>query len=380
VINMAEKVLLLACVMWIPTLTAGAMPQGSSVATVPQFEISFVRGKATSGVTGSPVLKLPFQCTGDGTIFVSFVSTAPSGSGLPPPPPGVAPMLLASIPGEGAGRTFRTDQIPELYVSGERDHFAYDSGVVILVTASRENKPVKYDYAVGSYKGEATKNSAEQLVYLLMFSREGEFRYAMELSDGFDIEKIAAFPSGQLLAFGLDQKNHSPKLALLKENGTLLKFLELSVNQAPESMISGADGPRPHSVAPFDLVAVGHSIILLQNQSRYPLLEVTEGGAIRDIRPQLPEGEHIQALLPSDQDLYVIAGSEEKNEAQQFIYQISPGDGTVVRRFSLHAGRVAPDSVACVNEGKFLSIEYGVGEVIPLVGSAELASGAEKLR
>jgi hypothetical protein len=369
---------LLAFATWMLAFAVGETPQGSSAGAVPQYYVSFARGKAVPGVTGSPVLKLPFQCTSDGTVFVSFVSTAPSNAGLPPPPPGVAPMVLTAIPREGAGRTFRIDQVPELYVSGERDHSAYDSGVALLVMASRENKPSKNAYTVGDYNGETTRNSAEQHKYLLTFSRDGEFRRATELSEGFDIQEIGVFPSGELLAFGLDEKDNSPKLAVLKEDGTLLKFLELSKGEAPRSMISGAEGPHPHSVAPAELVAVGHSIILVQNRSRYPLLEVTEGGAIRTIRPKLPEGEQVQALIPSDHDLYVIAGPGGQKETKQLIYEISPGDGAVVKRFSLSDGGRASDSVACVNDGKFLSIEYGEGEVIPLIGSPEPVASAEE--
>jgi hypothetical protein len=367
-------------------LPAAALGQAASTsasgplpASAPLYRVSFVRGNAVPGISATPAIKLPFQCTSDGTIFVSFVSTVPVHSGLPPPPPGLPPMLLTSVSPAGRGQTFRLDQVPELYISSEVDHCASDSDVMFLVRASRENKPVKQAYTVGSYHGESTSNVAEQHLYILTFSREGEYRRTIEIGDAFRIMQIGVFPSGTFLAFGYDQKDHSPKLAMLKEDGTLLKFLEIPKGDAPESMVSGANAPHPHVIAPTELVPEGRSVLVVQNKTTLPLLEVSEGGAVRAIHPKLPEGEPIEAVIPADRNLFVIAKPEtDKQSSAGIIYEVSAENGNVLRRFVLSDGQRAVDVVACVHDGKFLSIDYGDGKVVPLIGSAELATATDQ--
>jgi hypothetical protein len=352
---------------------------GSLPVTAPLYRVSFVRGDAVPGINGTHAIKLPYQCTSDGTIFVSFVGTVSANSGLPPLPPGFLPMLLTSVSPAGRGQTFRLDQVPELFVSSEVDHFASESDVIFLVEASRENKPVKQTYTVGSYHGESTSNAAQQHLYIVTFSREGEYRRTVEIGDAFRIMQIGAFPSGTFLAFGFDQKDHSPKLAMLKEDGTLLKFVEIPRGDAPESMVSGADAPRPHAIAPTELVPEGRSILVVQNNTTFPLLEVGEGGAIRAIHPELPKGEQIEAAIPSDRNLFVIARPEtDKGDSAEIIYEVSPEKGKALRRFALSDGQRAMDVIACVHDGKFLSIDYGDGKVVPLIGSAQPATAADQ--
>ncbi len=345
----------------------------------PLYRVLFERGEAVPGISATFAIKWPWECASDGTIFVSFVSTVPVDSGLPPPPPVPPPMLLTSVSPSGRGQTFRLDQVPELYISSEVDHYASDSDVVFLVKASRENKPVKETYSFrNDYHGEYTRNAAEQHLYIVSFSREGEYRRTVEIEDTFSMHQIGVFPSGTFLAFGFDKKDHSPRLVMLKEDGTLLQSLQIPKGGAPESMVSGADAPRPHAVASAELVPMGRSILVVQNNTTFPLLEVNEGGMIRAIHPKLPKGDHIEAVIPADRNLYVVGGPEtDRGMSAGVIYEVSPEGGSVLRRFELGDGRRA-DGVACIHDGKFLSIDYGEGKVVPLIGSAEPATAADQ--
>ena len=357
------------------TQTGSSAAEESPAAAVPLFRVSYERRDAVLGISATHVIKLPWQCTGDGTIFVSFVSTVSADSGLPPPAPGPPPMLLTSISPSGRGQTFRLDQVPELHISGELDHYAADSEVIFLVRAGREFKPVQEAYSVGSYHGEVKRNAAEQHLYILTFSRDGEYKRSIELEDSFRIQHLAVFPSGIFLAFGFYADDHSPKLVMLKQDGTLLKSLEITRGDMPESVLSGKDAPRHSVVAPVDLVREGRSIIVVQNKTSFPLLEVGEGGSIRAIRPKLAKGDQIVSAVPADHNFYVVASEETvSNGRQEHIYEVSPEDGTVLRRIELGDGRRVSDAVACVHEGKFLSIDFSNGQVVPLIGTAEPAS------
>jgi hypothetical protein len=93
------------------------------------------------------------------------------------------------------------------------------------------------------------------------------------------------------------------------------------------------------------------------------------GGAIRAIHPKLPTGMQIEGVIPSDRGLYVIVGTDGVKPVDQgTIYDVSPGDEGLLRGFELSDNRTAFD-VACVNDRKFLSIDYGDAKVVPLVGT-----------
>jgi hypothetical protein len=100
-----------------PRAGAGAGSQaaaGSISADAPVYRVAFERRDVVPGITASIALKLPFVCTADGTIFVSFVNTVPAGVGLPPPPPVTPPLRLVSFSTTGKGQTFDLTQIKDL--------------------------------------------------------------------------------------------------------------------------------------------------------------------------------------------------------------------------------------------------------------------------
>lgn len=346
----------------------------------PLYRVSFERGDAIAGVNSTSAVQLPFKCTNDGTIFVTFVGGVPANSGLMPPL--IPPLQFVSIAPPDRGQVFRLDQVPELFVSREIDHYPSDSEVVFLVLASRENKPEKRAVSWGKEgaKREYTVNAAEQHLYIVSFSRDGQYKRTVEIDDAFSIQNVGVFPSGIILAFGFDKSDYSPKLAMLKQDGTLLKFLEIPKGDAPDSMVGGRDSPRRGVLAPSELVPDGHSIFIVQNKTTFPVLEVNEGGTIRAIHPKLPKGEQMEAAIPSDRSLYVIASPETTERGSAgVIYEVNPEDGSLLRRFELTAGRAS--EVACIHEGKFLSLDHRDGKVVPLLGSAEPANlGQQKSR
>lgn len=323
-------------------------------AQAPLYRVSFERQEPIAGINATGVIRMPFQCTSDGTFFVNFIGTVPAGAGVQPPM--FPPMLLTSVSASGEGHTFRLDQVPELYNTFEKYHFASDSGVLFLVRASRENKP------------ESPKH-----LYIISLARNGEYRRTTEMKEAFSVLQVGVFPSGTFLAFGYDEKDHSPKLAMLSADGELLKSLAIPSDDIPKSLMSAADTPHPHAIVPTELVPSEHSILIVQNNTTFPLLEVNEGGAIRAIRVDLPQGLQIRNVIPSDHSMYVIGGPQgPRPTSAGTIFEINPGDGAVLRRIELKDGRDSSD-VACVHDGRFLSLDYGDGRVVPLVGTAEPA-------
>ncbi len=346
---------------------------GSTSAESPVYRVTFERRDSVPGVIASSAIKLPFVCTADGTVFVSFVNSVPAGVGLPTPPPVLPLLRLVSFSTTGKGQTFDLAQVTDLYISSELDHFVSESEVAFLVRAAREYKPQKKTYAIkGGGQGEYTSNGAEQRQYILIFGRDGTYRRTIEAEDlPLRIENLGVFPSGTFLVFGYDAKDESPRLAMLKEDGTLLMPLEFKKGDVPESMIGKAGGARPGVIAPAQFLPEGRSIIIVQNESTFPLLEVGEGGAIEAIHPKVPQNSSIKALIPSDRNLYAIVTQPGADSAsKETIYEVSREDGNILGSFDLADGR-RPSQIACIHEQKFLSLDHRDGKVIPLIGSAE---------
>ncbi len=345
---------------------------GSMPAAAPLYRVSFERHEAVLGADASYAIKLPFECTADGTVFVSFIDTVPAGVGVRPPP-GLS-LRLVSVTPAGHAQAFDLHQIPGLYVSREVDHYASESEVVFLVNAEHEYRPEKKTYPIADGKrGEFTSNAAEQRRYIVSFSRDGTYRRTVEIGDLFRIQQLGVFPSGVFLAFGYDESNNSPKLAMLKEDGTLLKTLQPLKGDVPESVFGSGDGKSPGVIRPAELVPEGRSILIVQSDGALPLLEVDEGGAVRAIRPRLPKDAQVKALIPSDRSLYVVARPKSDGpDSEGTIYEMRQDYGSVLRRFEL-SDRLAPSDVACVHDQKFLSLDYGDGKIVPLIGSAEPA-------
>jgi hypothetical protein len=285
--------------------------------------------------------------------------------------------LLASVSRTGLTHTFPLDQATEqLYDVREIDHYAAESEVVFLIRAARENKPVKRTYTKpDGTQGEFVQNGAERSSFIVRFDREGNHRKTIDVDVSFEIQQLGVFPTGDFLAFGYDERDHSPKLAMLKNDGSLLRVLQVPKGDVPESMFGTKDGSDKGDavyIATAQFVPQGHSILVAQNKTAFPLLKVNEGGAISAIPTKLPKDTQIEGLVPSDLNLFARVSPATDGS----IYEISAHDGVVLRRFELRDGRAA-SGVACVHDGKFLSFEHGEGKLIPLIGTAELAGSAE---
>jgi len=353
-------------------VTSGA---ASKLQDAPLYRISFERREPVSGIDAPPLFKLPFGCTRDGTAFITMLPAGGLAQGPQFAPP---PLLLVSVSPSGQARTFPIDQSTEqLYNSRELDHYPSDSTVVFLVEAAQEKKLTTRTYTSKDGNSQQySDNSAERHMYLLFFDREGNHKRTLELSTSFRPIRIGIFPSGTLLAYGYSEQDHAPKLAMLKQDGTLLRFLQPEEGSTPNSIFQTKDGsgkgPAVY-VAPTEFVSFGDSILLVHNKSTFPLLEVSETGSIRVIRPHLPQGVRIDSLVPSDQDLYVrVMGSDLGS-----IYEIDAQSGRVRRRFETGNDAI-PASIACVHDGKFLSFDHGEGKLVPLVGTADPSTKADQ--
>jgi hypothetical protein len=351
----------------------------------PFYRISFRHGDPVSGVSASSAIQQPFECTSDGTVFANMLFPAAfasqlsnaSADGQPPArsprvSPYSMPAELVSISPDGEAHDFRLDQIPDLYDVNPKGQYASESKIAFLVIAATEDKQGKQEFATSDgAKHEITKNLAEHQDYLIIFDRKGNYQKTVRVDDVMAIHRMAVFPSGAFLAWGFDPQDHSPKLAVFKDDGTLLRFVEIPKKDAPASLMGtqndSGKGPAVF-VRPVQLVPHGDSIVVVQNKSKFPLLEVSEAGTVRPIRPKLPEGVQVKTLIPSDENLY----AQADDVGGELIYELNAQDGSILKRFQIDK-REQGAGVACIHDNKFLSFEPRDGKLVPRIGTADPA-------
>ena len=346
-----------------------ATPVKLSVSS-PLYRIVFKAGDPVPGIGAMPAIRLPFECASDGTVYISMVQALGTGS----PPRNLSPyspsLLLTSVSPAHEAHSFPLDQVPDLYDIQDIGDYASESKVIFLVRATREDKQAKQNYITSDgTQHEFAGNSAEHHFYIVMFDRKGDYQKTVQIEAGFRTNRLGLFPSGTFLAYGYDEADHAPKLAMLKDDGTLLKFLDIPKGDVPESAFGTQDasgkGPAMY-VAPVQFVGQGHFIYVVQNKTTFPLLEVNEAGAIRAIKPKLPDGVQINTLVPSGENLYARVTEIQDGS----IYELTAQDGVILRRFQVGDKESGAD-VACVHDEKFLSFQHSDGKLVPLIGTAE---------
>ena len=339
---------------------------------MPLYRVSFHKEDSVAAIPASSMSSVPSECTNDGTAFLYMLLAAPTQGQEAPysfPSSDRPPIeLLISVAPSGEAHEFRLDQITDLYDVRQKGYYPSESSVGVLVIAAEEDRRGTQEFITSDgTRHEVSRSLAEDHDYLLIFDRAGNYKRRVRIDDTMAIHRIAVFPSGAFLAFGFDRQDQSPKLAMLKDDGTLLKFLDIPKGDAPKSTFGTQDktgkGPAVF-IAPVQLVPDRDSIIIVQNKSRFPLLEINEAGAVRVMKPDLPEGAQIDKLIPSDENLYA------RVDEHGSIYELNRQTGKVLRRLRIDDRDPSID-VACVHDGRFLSFEHDVGKLVPLIGIAE---------
>jgi hypothetical protein len=272
----------------------------------PAYTISFRLGQPIDGVGSVLAMRLPFECTSDGTVFITTVQ--PNGvGGRPRNLAQFAPsMLVMSISISGIAHSFPLNEVDDLYDINDIGLYVSDSKVIFLLRAAQGSSSVQLDT-----QNTSTRSFPEYHFYAVIFDRDGRYQKTLQLGDDFQVSQLGLFPTGQYLAYGYDKNDHSPRLAILKEDGGILEYLQINKNDIPRSAVDSLNGSGPAvRIAPIQFIGRDHSIYILQNKTNFPLLEVSESGTIRKINPQLGTDDRIQMLIPSDSNFYARTAKE----------------------------------------------------------------------
>jgi hypothetical protein len=288
---------------------------------------------------------------------------------------------MVSVSPSGEAHSFPLNRVTDLYSLHQISEAPSGSNVVFLVNAAGDDmREKKRDGSAHGAHQESAESRASRHDYLVIFDRDGNYQKKLQLDIAFRITHISPFSSGSFLAYGYDAVDRSPRLAMLKDDGTLLRYLEMPTGDAPESVARSKDGggrgPAAY-LAPAQLVPQGRYVYLLQAGSDYPILKVSVAGAVEPIKPTLPADAKVAALIPSDENLYAIVqvGASGKPKKEDLVLEFDALTGAVLRQIQVDKSE-SVYGLACVHDKKFLLFHHGEGHLIPLVGTAEPATEA----
>jgi hypothetical protein len=149
--------------------------------------------------------------------------------------------------------------------------------------------------------------------FLSTSNHDGGLSDLLALDFHFKPLKIAAFASGDFLILGWDSANELPVLAMLNEDGTIRRFIDLDEMQRPEG--SATRSMDLISAAAF--VPFGDDILLTFPGTTHPLRLLRATGQDRSIALSIPAGFVLHDVLGSDGRYTLVARVEAMPSAEQ---------------------------------------------------------------
>ena len=280
--------------------------------------IDFKPDNTIPGISLSPIMEYPIKCSENGTAFLDMFV-----------PPDFRQQKIYAVSSSQVHQ-FNPQSITDLQNIFVRSYFPLDSGLLLLVNAALNNSP-------------STKNT-EKHDYIAKFSEDGSYSGLVKLDPAMAISQIAAFPSGNFLAFGIREFDKTIQLALLTSDGSILRYLELppKVNSWAKNQMSSIPGLTSSGAGMLpsaQMFPIQGNILLVPSQSDGLVLEISEGGAIRPVTLQLPTGNVILAFVPSADHWYVRTSSSlqkpnvstDTDKTKMALYEVNQQDGKIIR-------------------------------------------------
>jgi hypothetical protein len=344
-------------------------------ARVPERQLQLSEGKAIPGVEGSPIIAMPVQCSPDGVAFVEM----PLASDF-------RQMRIASLEEKG-GHVFTPATIPGLYDSVLLSFFPAESEVAFLVYATKDSK--ESEYSMGTDKGPVTgkaKLGAHQ-DFIALFDRKAAFESVIDLPAGYEYRKVAELDSGKFVLLAYNPVNRVVSLQLVSASGELLHPIQIPSGMLDDAKLSQAESGgftegvnASGSLSLWQFACARHKLILYKPHSSSLVLEVSTGGAIREVPLAAPAGYELDGVV-SGMDRWIMRFrrhglsdsqvSDASTASGNFLlYEIDPSDGSLRTRLNLATGSVF--SLACEADNTITSFRVDRTAKF-LVSSASLA-------
>jgi hypothetical protein len=341
-----------------------AQPQPSHIQSAPEVQlpvtvIDLSDGKSLLNLPPANILGYPLRCGADGSSFMEiYANQGKPQSSLYPE------LYRVSTKGEAAHIARLLPEQQRKIVS--RDIYIADHEIVTLFQTGGKIVP-------GTPPDPKAVN-----FFLSSTDLDGGSPKITQLALPFEPQKIAAFDSGERLVLGVDQANQVPVLALIKDDGTLIRRLDLDERQYLHSKGKSAQeeqGASAHQTSMLNMVGSaffvpdGPKVLLVQPGTGLPVRVFSLQGEERAVKIALPTQFLVENVIGSPQKDTWLVRAQQAKAYEKFdsahisenpvlrLFEVDKFTGTLIRE--LQPKLAQPSDITCVANRKIYAIYYG---------------------
>jgi len=300
-------------VLWAQSSSPGAAATAKdSGATSPAWRTRTIRFASEKAVLGLPLTtgKVVPHCSTDGTAFFDISSgSAMAGSQLfSISTDGEVKHLLRKLP-------FGFSNVSVL------DFFAGETLVTLLKAEQRDG-------------GTDSSPPRETDYFVSISDHDGDLSKLVQIDIRFRPLKVARFGAGDLVVLGWDEGNLQPELAMLKEDGTIRRFIDLDEKRPSaargvekEGTAAERESPALKSLQGAAFAPYGSEVMLTYPGTAKPIQVLTGVGESRTIPIALPAGYVLHDALASSgssRGTLIVRAQEAKVQAKLSVDDATP--------------------------------------------------------
>lgn len=349
----------------------------------PQFVPS--RNVEFKAVETDPTFSLPPttenypHCFSDGSLVLQSVDW----EALKKTPKGKFPKyddIVTIVQGKKT-QTISSTSIADLTDFNVLDIFPADSGVYFLLQGTKEQPGER---GMGKSPSGIPLNAYRNFV--ARFDRDGSYKSATELGVGCglsrpgscDLAHLAVFPSGDMLVTESDPATSTLRVLYLKSSGEVVKQIDVPASRKPMDWGDASSDPNLTQTAKMFLgsvyfTAVDQSIVVWRANGTDPVVEIRQGGGVREVPLQIPKGYRLADMVASN-DRWVAHFRTENtpsnvrmSEDTDAYFDLLPQDGSLAAKIVQKGD--APLSIACESSGSYTSFKMDdAGKMVLLKG------------
>lgn len=261
------------------------------------------------------------------------------------------------------------------------DIFPADSGIYLLLQGTKDQPGER-----GHGKSPAGIPWTSYRNYVARFDLDGAYKGATELPVSCDLSqpghcalrRFAVLPSGDMLVTESDPATSTLKVLYLKSSGEVVKQIDVPASRKIMDWGDATSNPQIQQAARTFLAseyftAVGNNIIVWRSNSRDPVVEVGQGGGVREVPIQTPEGWRLADMVASS-DRWAVHFRTENTPPNvpmsadtDAYFDVRPQDGSMAAKI-VQKGDISL-SIACESSGSYTSFKMNdAGNMVLLKG------------
>jgi hypothetical protein len=325
------------------------------------------RERAITFSDTKPVLGLPADgareqglCSSDGLSYFDPASDADGSSRV---------LDLYSVATSGEVRHLSRTVPVEFTNAYTRDFFPGDSLVTLIEAQKRDTS-------------DPDARPREIQYYLYVSDHDGDGSELLPLDLHFKPLKVAQFGSGEFLVLGWEEANRLEELAILKEDGTVRRFVDLDAGTAgAQTRAAGSAGATLASLTGAAFVPFGKGVLLTFPGTVKPIRVLNAAGSDFSVSLEIPPGYELHDVLNSGGVTKIVARVEEIPTAQkgkaadgapprQRIFEFQAFSGRRLREFTFE--NVPVSAIRCAANNALAAIfEQPAGSAADANGGAQ---------